>query len=317
MPLIFGPTSRNDITTREAGHLRADQLSIDKQLHLNTLPRIRIAHHPPGNTLPPDDRLTPTMKRRRKGVQVNNNRNRPNENGFKYGFCNQEIDETGHKNYFGSAFGGNNHGHRDLNSVRTISSTSSAVAASRHLNATSIASSILICERTALTRGIIAGIILRSLVPNPASNTAYAGVDAISPHTITGIPSSNAAPNVRSIPKSTAGCSVRNQSATLSLPRSTASVYWTRSFVPNSKNTTSSAIFSAVIIADGTSIIAPTSTSAKVTFSVASRSVSSSITSRAARTSATSATIGITRLNRPAAAARKIARTCERRRLGD
>ena len=43
-----------------------------------------------------------------------------------------------------------------------------------------------------------------------------------------------------------------------------------------------------------------------------SRSISSSITFFAMRTSATSATIGITRLSGPAAAARRIARTCAR-----
>src|SRR6185503_5791977 len=97
MPFVFGPTSRNNIRSREVCHLRANQLSIDKQLHLDTSPRIRIAHHPTGNTLRHHDRFTPTMKSRRKRVQVNNDCNRPDKNRFKYGFRNQEIDETGHR----------------------------------------------------------------------------------------------------------------------------------------------------------------------------------------------------------------------------
>src|SRR6185369_2738468 len=78
------------------GHLRTNQLSVDKQLHLNTSPRIGIIYHPPGNTLRPRGSFTPTMKRRRKRVQIDDDCNRPNENRFKYGLRNQEIDETGH-----------------------------------------------------------------------------------------------------------------------------------------------------------------------------------------------------------------------------
>src|SRR5262245_35019540 len=120
------------------------------------------------------------MKCRRKRVQVHYDRNRRHQNRVENGLGYQHIDEL--ILHRGSALGGNRSGQRVLNSFRTSSSTSSAVPASRHLPAISRASPALICESTALTRGIMAGIILRSTAPMPTSNTAYAGVEAISPH---------------------------------------------------------------------------------------------------------------------------------------
>src|ERR1051325_11578147 len=116
------------------------------------------------------------MKRRWERFEVDCDRDCADEDCIDYGFRDQQLDELLLHSAlwwgFGRVFGGNNPGQRVRNSLRTSSSTSSAVAALRHLNATSLASSTLICERTLLTRGISAGIMLRSIVPNPRSNTA-------------------------------------------------------------------------------------------------------------------------------------------------
>src|ERR1051325_3375876 len=163
-----------------------------------------MADSPPGDRVPCCNRFTPAMKHRRKRFEVDSDRDRPNENCIEYGFRDEQLDELLLHSAlwwgFGRVFCGNNPGQRVRNSLRTSSSTSSAVAALRHLSATSLASSTLICERTPLTRGISAGIMLRSIVPNPSSHTAYAGGDAISPQTSTGIDASRAACSVRVIP---------------------------------------------------------------------------------------------------------------------
>ena len=75
------------------------------------------------------------------------------------------------------------------------------------------------------------------------------GCDAISPHTATSSPAARPMSTVRLMSRSTAGCSGVNRDARFTLPRSTASVYCTRSFVPTLKNATSRASVSALIAA--------------------------------------------------------------------
>ena len=68
------------------GHLRPHELSINKQLHLDPSPRIRIADHPPGNILRRHNRFTPTLESRRKRIQVSHERNRADQNRIEYRF---------------------------------------------------------------------------------------------------------------------------------------------------------------------------------------------------------------------------------------
>src|ERR1041384_5827336 len=75
MPLIFRPSSSRDIRSRQLGHLCSHELSIDKQLHVDTSPRISIIN-PTGNAPRVNNSFTPTMKRRWKQLRVNDNRKR-------------------------------------------------------------------------------------------------------------------------------------------------------------------------------------------------------------------------------------------------
>jgi len=82
MPLIFGPSGSHDIWSRELCHGGSYKLPIDKQLHLDTPPRIGIINGPPRNALRCRDRFTPTMKRRWKQFYIDHDRNRADKNGF-------------------------------------------------------------------------------------------------------------------------------------------------------------------------------------------------------------------------------------------
>src|SRR5688572_6369030 len=69
-------------------------------------------------------------------------------------------------------------GQRLRNCSLTVCSTSSAVEHARHIREITFASSKLIPARARATRGIAAGVMLKSVAPRPISTTAYAGVEA-------------------------------------------------------------------------------------------------------------------------------------------
>ena len=81
---------------------------------------------------------------------------------------------------------------------------------------------------------------------------------AISPQMAVGMFSRSPAVIVISMMRITAGCVGRNMLATRLLTRSTAIVYWVRSFVPMEKKSTSRASTSVMMAALGTSIMMPT-----------------------------------------------------------
>src|SRR5688572_24977904 len=177
MPFVFGPSGFRYIGSREICRLRTTHFAVNEKLHFNSFPRRRIVHGPTRNRSRLHHCFTPSMKRRRKRTQIRHDRNRANQHRLCDGFADQQIDKLWFVHAeaslgFGSVRGGNSSGQRVLNSLRTISSTSSAVAESRHFNATSRASLVSICERVERTRGIIAGVMLRSMAPSPTSRTA-------------------------------------------------------------------------------------------------------------------------------------------------
>ena len=106
--------------------------------------------------------------------------------------------------------------------------------------------------------------------------------------------------------------------ASAGLERSTASVYWTRSFVPMLKNSASRANTSAMIAADGTSTIMPSGMCAArgltARASTSDRAARGARELRAARRS--EATIGIMMRTSPWAEARTMARSWVRKTSG-
>ena len=88
------------------------------------------------------------------------------------------------------------------------------------------------------------------------------------------------------IRRSTDGSAAEYSSATVSLVRSTASVYWIRSLVPIEKKSTSFARWSAIRAAAGTSTMMPTGRFSRIACpSAASSAATSSRTARACRNS--------------------------------
>src|ERR1700754_1778539 len=79
MPLIFGPSGSGHVWPRELGHLRAVEFVVDEELHFHTVPRRSIVYGPASYRVRVDDDLTPALKRRRKRVQVNNDRERADQ----------------------------------------------------------------------------------------------------------------------------------------------------------------------------------------------------------------------------------------------
>src|SRR2546427_4572165 len=68
------------------------------------------------------------------------------------------------------------------------------------------------------------------------SRNAESGSDAISPHTLAGLPAARAASATILSSRSTLGSCGVKRSASRALPRSTASVYCVRSFVPTERS---------------------------------------------------------------------------------
>ena len=108
--------------------------------------------------------------------------------------------------------------------------------------------------------GIAGGLMLNSVTPSATSFGTSAGSPAASLQTPVGMPAPSAARQVISMSRKTAGWSERNSFSNLSLPRSTARMYWVRSFVPIEKKSASRASSSAHSAAAGVSTITPTST---------------------------------------------------------
>ena len=125
---------------------------------------------------------------------------------------------------------------------------------------------------------------------------------------------SSATSTVRRISRSTAGCSGVKRGARLALPRSTASVYCTRSFVPMLKKSTSRVSVSLATAAAGVSIITPSGTSARYAHAARRRArrAASSSSARAASTSSSVTMSGSMMRRSPCIAARSSARSCVR-----
>ena len=137
------------------------------------------------------------------------------------------------------------------------------------------------------------------------------------PQTETSLPAASAAARTWASARRIAGWCGVNRSASRALPRSTASVYCTRSFVPTERKSATSASRSATSTAAGVSTITPTGTlSAASMPAVRSAAASSATIARVASTSSTVVTSGIISLSCACAAARRIARTCGRNTSG-
>jgi len=134
---------------------------------------------------------------------------------------------------------------------------------------------------------------------------------AISPHTPTQMLCRRAASTTKRIRLSTAGWVGWYNLATRSFVRSAASVYWVKSFVPMLKNCTIGASRSTISAAEGTSIIAPASTSAAAgTPAARNSSRASPRIARAADSSSRVAIIGNITRTLPPGWDRQMARSC-------
>ena len=138
---------------------------------------------------------------------------------------------------------------RQSTRCRTASAPSAPNAA-----AARVAASPLSRPRTrCLIAGTARGVTLSSRTPSPTSNAVARSSAASSPHTATGTPVRHTA----STSFSTPGSYGSPTSATAALPRSAASAYWVRSFVPMLKKSTCGAKACAFSAAAGTSTIDP------------------------------------------------------------
>src|SRR5207247_1660237 len=134
------------------------------------------------------------------------------------------------------------------------------------------------------------------------------GSDAISPHTLAGLPAARAASATSLRSRSTLGSCGVKRSASRALPRSTTSVYWVRSLVPTLRKSLISASRSARTAAAGVSTITPSGTDLPMGIPTLSRRAASScIISRVRSTSSSRVTKGIMRWRLVVAAARKTA----------
>src|SRR5215510_8442407 len=80
MPFIPRPSSSNNIRPRKLGHLCAHEFSVNKKLHLHSIPRLCVVNNPTRDRSRLDHYLSPTMKRWWKRVQIDHDRNRPHKN---------------------------------------------------------------------------------------------------------------------------------------------------------------------------------------------------------------------------------------------
>ena len=86
VPLVPGPPRRHHITPRKLGHLGSNKLPVNKQLHLDTLPRISMIHSPTCDALLLDHRFAPAVKSWRERVDVHDHRNRRHQHGVENRF---------------------------------------------------------------------------------------------------------------------------------------------------------------------------------------------------------------------------------------
>ena len=123
---------------------------------------------------------------------------------------------------------------------------------------------------------------------------ASSGSDAISPHTLAGLPAARAASATSLSSRSTLGSWGLKRSASRALPRSTASVYCVRSLVPTLRKSLTAASRSAITAAAGVSTITPTGTEGAASTPSRVRFAASSLTiARVRSTSSSSVTRGI------------------------
>src|SRR5947209_7575648 len=110
--------------------------------------------------------------------------------------------------------------------------------------------------------GIAYAFMLNREYPSPTRRTVKKGLEAISPQMRTDFPRTRETSAMRRKLWRMEGWRGWNRWDTSGLTRSTASVYWTRSFVPTQRKSTSLDKSSRITTAEGTSIMAPTGTSA-------------------------------------------------------
>jgi len=101
------------------------------------------------------------------------------------------------------------------------------------------------------------GCMEKAFNPSPSSKRVIVWSPAISPQTETDFPNRSPALMVLAIKRSTAGCKGSYKPSTSLSARSIAKVYWTRSFVPIDRKSSSWAKGSMAIAMAGTSTIAP------------------------------------------------------------
>ncbi|NUB13427.1 efflux RND transporter periplasmic adaptor subunit [Azospirillum brasilense] len=145
--------------------------------------------------------------------------------------------------------------------------------------------------------------------PGRAGTPPPAGPPAPPPQAPTQIPARRAASTVRSTMRRTAGCSPSACGASTGCSRSIASTYCVRSLVPMEKKDTSRASRSAIITADGTSIMMPSSTRG-----TSSSRRTASVIALARSNSAGVALIGYMMRTGPSTEARSMARSWVRNR---
>src|SRR2546425_640191 len=126
------------------------------------------------------------------------------------------------------------------------------------------------------------------------SRNARSGSEAISPHTLAGLPAARAASATSLSSRSTLGSCGLKRSASRALPRSTTSVYCVRSLVPTLRKSLTAASRSAITAAAGVSTITPTGSDAFASTPSRARLAASSLTSARVRsTSSSRVTSGI------------------------
>ncbi len=168
------------------------------------------------------------------------------------------------------------------------------------------------------TSGTDRGATLSCRTPSPMSANAMSGCDAISPHTATSSRAASRPPPCAGSAASTAGWSGVKRVARFALPRSTASVYCTRSFVPMLKKRRRRANVSHATAAAGVSIITPSGTSLRNSAprALGARAPPRRAARAPARTSSSVTMSGSMMRTSPWIAARSSARSCDAEHLG-
>jgi hypothetical protein len=91
MPIVFGPTRCFNIGSRELRELCCKELTVDKKLNLDAIPRVGVIYCPTSNGLCLGYSFSPTVKGWRENVDVGTYRNETNEQYLKDSFADQDV----------------------------------------------------------------------------------------------------------------------------------------------------------------------------------------------------------------------------------